>query len=77
MDSETVPPTPKFDSQPVGADDSTIFGEAVPKRDIYDDDIIDPVYRAKAHVINKAMVQVGMGRYQWMLWVVAGFGWFA
>lgn len=66
--------------------------------DIYEDDAIDPVYRAKVHVLNNAMQEIGMGKYQvrprrstgwsgneeiltcfvqWLLWAVAGFGWFA
>ena len=32
--------------------------------DMYDDDTVDPVYRAKAHVLNDAMQEIGMGRYQ-------------
>jgi hypothetical protein len=38
---------------------------------------VDPVYQAKAHILNQAIQEIGMGRYQWYLWVVAGFGWFA
>ena len=36
---------------------------------------IDPVYEAKAHVLNNAIQEIGMGRYQWQLFVVIGFGW--
>ena len=32
--------------------------------DLYDDDSVDPVYRAKAHLLNKAVIEIGMGRYQ-------------
>ncbi|KAH8691607.1 putative sugar transporter [Talaromyces proteolyticus] len=35
----------------------------------------DPVYEAKARVLNKAIQEIGMGRYQWQLFVVIGFGW--
>ncbi|KAI5114920.1 hypothetical protein M0805_005513, partial [Coniferiporia weirii] len=38
---------------------------------------IDPVYQAKARVLNNAIQEVGMGKYQWYLFVVTGFGWFA
>lgn len=41
------------------------------------DDSIDPIYYAKARVLNQAIQDIGMGRYQWCLFVVAGFGWFA
>lgn len=36
---------------------------------------IDPVYEAKANVLNVAIQEIGMGRYQWQLFFVVGFGW--
>jgi hypothetical protein len=58
----------QFDLDPAkprpSADESTVFGDTVLKEDLYDDDTVDPVYRAKAHVVNKAMAQIGMGKYQ-------------
>ncbi|OCK83363.1 MFS general substrate transporter [Lepidopterella palustris CBS 459.81] len=36
---------------------------------------LDPVYEAKARVLNKAIQDIGMGRYQWQLFIVIGFGW--
>ncbi|KAF8876390.1 MFS general substrate transporter [Infundibulicybe gibba] len=44
---------------------------------IFSDDTVDPIYRAKAGVLNDALQDIGMGRYQWGLFVVAGFGWLA
>ncbi|TYJ58374.1 hypothetical protein B9479_000920 [Cryptococcus floricola] len=38
-------------------------------------DGVDPVYAAKAGVLNQAIQEIGMGRYQWQLFCVAGFGW--
>lgn len=32
--------------------------------DLYEDDSIDPVYQAKARVINRAIQDIGMGKYQ-------------
>ena len=32
--------------------------------DIYDDGSVDPVYQAKAHVLNRALQEIGMGKYQ-------------
>lgn len=37
----------------------------------------DSVYDRKSKVINKAIQDIGMGRYQWALFVLAGFGWLA
>ncbi|KAI0270602.1 MFS general substrate transporter [Gloeopeniophorella convolvens] len=47
------------------------------KEDIYDEGAVDPVYQAKARVLNQALQEIGMGKYQWALFVVAGFGWFS
>ncbi|KIY52391.1 MFS general substrate transporter [Fistulina hepatica ATCC 64428] len=44
--------------------------------DVLQDDAIDPSYVAKAHILNEAIQAIGMGRYQWYLFVVTGFGWF-
>ncbi|OAX35732.1 MFS general substrate transporter [Rhizopogon vinicolor AM-OR11-026] len=44
-------------------------------QDIFTDDSLDPVYQAKARILNNALQEIGMGKYQWFLFVVAGFGW--
>jgi MFS family permease len=36
---------------------------------------LDPVYEAKAKVLNRAIQDIGMGWYQWQLFIVIGFGW--
>ncbi|KAL9104389.1 MAG: hypothetical protein Q9163_000647 [Psora crenata] len=37
---------------------------------------VDPVYEGKAQVLNNAIQDIGMGRYQWQLFIlVGGFGW--
>ena len=33
---------------------------------------IDPVYEGKAQILNSAIQEIGMGRYQWQLFVVVG-----
>lgn len=37
----------------------------------------DTSYDRKSKVINKAIQDIGMGRYQWSLFVLCGFGWLA
>jgi hypothetical protein len=37
----------------------------------------DTAYDRKSKVINKAIQDIGMGRYQWELFVLCGFGWLA
>lgn len=37
---------------------------------------LDPVYAAKAQLLNEALLDIGMGRYQWLLVIVTAVGWF-
>ena len=43
-------------------------------REFYGSSISDS-YRMKSEIVSKAMTEIGMGRYQWCLFVVTGFGW--
>lgn len=36
---------------------------------------VDVTYARKAAVLNRAIKDIGMGSYQWQLFVVIGFGW--
>jgi hypothetical protein len=36
---------------------------------------LDPSYEAKARTLNTAIQEIGMGKYQWQLFVLVGFGW--
>ena len=36
---------------------------------------VDPIFEAKAAVLNSAIQQIGMGKYQWKLFALCGFGW--
>jgi hypothetical protein len=36
---------------------------------------VDPVFEAKASIINSALQHIGMGKYQWKLFALCGFGW--
>ncbi|KAL4067202.1 major facilitator superfamily domain-containing protein [Scleroderma yunnanense] len=44
-------------------------------QDIYTAGSLDPVYHAKAKILNDALQEIGTGKYQWQLFFVAGFGW--
>ncbi|PCH39861.1 MFS general substrate transporter [Wolfiporia cocos MD-104 SS10] len=63
----------------ISAADIEATGPHAETQDVYDeeDSGIDPVYQAKARVLNDALQEIGMGRYQWYLFIVAGFGWFS
>ncbi|KAG8741798.1 hypothetical protein FRC12_015550 [Ceratobasidium sp. 428] len=45
--------------------------------DILPEGSVDPVYQAKAELLNAAIQEIGMGKYQWHLFIVTGFGWLA
>ncbi|KAF4982098.1 hypothetical protein FZEAL_2204 [Fusarium zealandicum] len=51
------------------------IGDAVDDEAIIPRGALDPVYEAKARILNRAIADIGMGRYQWELFVVIGFGW--
>lgn len=36
----------------------------------------DAVYAAKAALLNQALLDMGMGLYQWLLFVITSVGWF-
>lgn len=48
-----------------------------PVENLYKEGVLDPIYHAKTLVLNRALQEIGMGKYQYMLLVVAGMGWFA
>lgn len=35
---------------------------------------VRPIFLAKVKVLNNAITEVGMGKYQWLLFLSAGFG---
>jgi len=64
----------------IGHDGKEAAQEVVPSMleapvSVLEDGSLDPVYEAKAKVLNKAIQDIGMGRYQWQLFIVIGFGW--
>ncbi|TFK18623.1 MFS general substrate transporter [Coprinopsis marcescibilis] len=62
-------------TEAIGGDDK---GQGLIHYDeIYDESTINSTYLAKARILNNAIQSIGMGRYQWGLFVVTGFGWFA
>ncbi|KAK0660930.1 putative MFS-type transporter PB1E7.08c [Lasiodiplodia hormozganensis] len=45
-------------------------------RDFYGNCLSDS-YRLKSELVSKHLTEIGMGKYQWLLFVVTGFGWIA
>ncbi|KAJ7100792.1 MFS general substrate transporter [Mycena belliarum] len=68
-DNEKAPATQKD----AGGDDSSVQA-LLDKAHL---EGIKPVFLAKVRVLNEAIAASGMGRYQWELFLSAGFGWFA
>lgn len=56
------------DSKAEKGDSRHVEAHAIPvdTHDMYegDDSAVDPVYQAKAHILNDAFQEIGMGRYQ-------------
>ncbi|KAI0715627.1 MFS general substrate transporter [Cerioporus squamosus] len=71
--------SPVFHETSVDAEAAeSAFPPLVGTHDIFEgeEDAVDPVYQAKARILNAAFQEIGMGRYQWWLFFVGGFGWF-
>ncbi|KAG6835635.1 hypothetical protein H0H93_016327 [Arthromyces matolae] len=50
---------------------SSSWTAPAPTQTIFTNDALDPVYQAKAQILNEAIQDIGMGRYQWdNLWPV-------
>ena len=52
-------------SRPNDSEAVQYLAPAIPtKEDLYDEGSVDPVYQAKARVLNQALQEIGMGKYQ-------------
>ncbi|KAK1225265.1 MFS sugar transporter [Marasmius sp. AFHP31] len=71
--SSPLEKTPSASTHVVDGSDKKI----VVLEDMFEDGTIDPVYQAKARILNAAIQEIGMGKYQVYLFCCAGFGWFA
>ena len=52
---------------------STDLTSTTTKNDLADS--LDPIYAAKATILNNAINEIGMGKYQWQLFCLVAFGW--
>ena len=41
-----------------------VYLQQAAESDIYEDGSVDPVYQAKARILNAAIQEIGMGKYQ-------------
>lgn len=56
--------TAREESEPLLARARDGFENANTRVDLYADGYDDPVYQAKARILNHAIQEIGMGRYQ-------------
>ena len=70
------PPLPTTNFPSKSKSDSKRDSDSSSDVDLFDG-TLDPIYAAKARILNDAIQDIGMGRYQWALFFVAGFGWYA
>jgi len=56
---------------PMGGEPDTVPGELTTLHN----DGVDIVFEEQAALINHAVQAIGMGRYQWALFVLCGYGW--
>ncbi|KAI0647859.1 MFS general substrate transporter [Trametes meyenii] len=74
---KSEPEAPGVDAKELKKDVETLE-LAVGTRDVYGNDpSVDPVYQAKSQILNDAFQEIGMGKYQWYLFCVTGFGWYS
>ncbi|KAF5335322.1 hypothetical protein D9611_011779 [Ephemerocybe angulata] len=72
----TTSPTPSMSKY--NRDTKTVDDESEQHLEtVYSEDTLDGRYLAKAQILNEAIQSIGMGKYQWGLFIVTGFGWFA
>ncbi|KAF8603132.1 MFS general substrate transporter [Ceratobasidium sp. AG-I] len=75
--SDEKPPRYHTRDNSDGIEDPVTTGGGTGRDDILPLGSVDPVYQAKAELLNAAIQEIGMGKYQWHLFIVTGFGWLA
>jgi hypothetical protein len=70
IDEEIAPSPSRAASLTIGTIEKPVD---IANREFYGNSISDS-YRMKSELISQCMEQTGMGRYQWILFAVAGFG---
>jgi hypothetical protein len=70
IDEEIAPAPSRAASLTIGTIEKA---EDIANREFYGNSISDS-YRLKSELVSQCMEEIGMGRYQWILFIVAGFG---
>ena len=66
---DSITPIATADSYDIGSIEK--FQDDARNREFYGGSVTD-AYRLKSEIVNKCMEEIGMGRYQWELFVVTG-----
>lgn len=74
FDPEVAKDISRVDSVTTGTIEKLTDADDAANRDFYGNSITDS-YRLKSELVSKCMQEIGMGRYQYELFVVTGFGW--
>lgn len=70
VDLHHLPPSSTMADVKATEKEAKVSGESEPgavladTEDVYEDNALDPVYQAKAKILNDAFQEIGMGRYQ-------------
>jgi hypothetical protein len=59
--SDSGPERKDFSGSDRNSEKNNIAAET---ENIYTDDAVDPIYQAKARILNDALQEIGMGKYQ-------------
>ncbi|KAI1160408.1 major facilitator superfamily domain-containing protein [Nemania serpens] len=75
MGTETVDEKPHLRAQTIAAPTLEEIVAGLDNDTVIPSDAVDATYARKAAVLNRAIKDIGMGWYQWQLFIVIGFGW--
>ncbi|KAI0877177.1 major facilitator superfamily domain-containing protein [Hypoxylon argillaceum] len=74
MESLAIDEKPQLREQPIGLTIEEIVA-GFEDETVIPTNSVDITYARKAAVLNRAIKDIGMGWYQWQLFIVIGFGW--
>ncbi|KAI1191499.1 major facilitator superfamily domain-containing protein [Nemania serpens] len=75
MGTETEDEKPRLRAQEVAGPTIEEIIAGLENDTVIPSDAVDATYARKAAVLNRAIKDIGMGWYQWQLFIVIGFGW--
>ncbi|KAI1288740.1 major facilitator superfamily domain-containing protein [Xylaria venustula] len=77
MASPVADEKPHLRDEPLGGPTIEEIVAELERDTVIPTDAVDVTYARKAAVLNRAIKDIGMGWYQWQLFIVIGFGWWS